>query len=258
MSFRYLKTEPSPPSIWVELSRTDALNALNREVVQELRAILRNTEGDPGLRFFLLRSGHPRLFCAGADIREMAGATPEELRGFIEEGQRLMKELERSRLITIALVNGACLGGGLELALACDFILAVPDATFGLPEVSLGVHPGFGGTQRLYRAIGSHRALGYTLTGKRFSGEEAFRLGVVWELGSPEELHRKAQDLITTLSSLGPQALVRAKALVRSAFSLPVDEGCQRELGSFIEQALSPEGREGLNAFCEKRKPKFP
>lgn len=257
MTYDFLHLKISPPVAEVLLNRTEALNALNRKYLKELTAALQELEQKEEVRFLLLSSAHTKAFCAGADIREMCESSPQELNDFIEMGQKLMLMLERSRLMVIALVQGVCLGGGCELALACDFIIASPGASFGLPEVTLGLHPGFGGTQRLPRAIGGQRALHYILTGRRFSAEEAYQWGMVWELAPPEELKSRAQNLIEVLSSLGPQACARAKRLVRQAFALPLAEGSVVETRHFLEQVASPEGHEGLKAFVEKRKPSF-
>lgn len=257
MGYQYLIVEEKAPTLEVILHREEAYNALNRQLVGELRAALTQGEKNPAIRFLLLHSHHPRAFCAGADIREMYESSPEALREFIEAGQELMHALEESPLIAIALIQGVCLGGGCELALACDFLIATPDAQFALPEVTLALHPGFGGTQRLPRSLGLMRALGYILTGKRFSGEEAQRFGLVWELSPPEELLERGRALIAQLASLGPEALVRAKRLTRAALHKSREEGCKEEAESFLIHARTPEAQEGLRAFLEKRKPRF-
>lgn len=246
------------PIATLRLNRIDALNALSPDFLTELIAAVEGLEAESGIRVLVLASNHPKAFVAGADIKAMQAMTPLERSQFAALGHQLMQTLEAAPFVTVAAVNGVCLGGGFELALACDMIYSGPKALWGFPEVTLGLVPGFGGTQRFGRSVGMHRALGYVLSARRFDNAEARDLGFVWQFveGEQDFLTRVLEDL-ADLAGHGPLALAEAKRLVREATHTDLATGCRLEVGAFGAIGASADAAEGLDAFLERRKPEF-
>lgn len=248
----------------VTIRRADALNALSIEVLREVRdafAFLKTRcigeDAFKDCRAVIVAGEGEKAFVAGADIKVMQGASRSELSDFIGLGQSLMREIELTPLPVIAMVQGFAFGGGLELALACDLIVAGEKAKFGQPEVNLGLIPGFGGTQRLAArcSVGTVKRL--VFSGETISAEEALRLGVVDYLFPQAELEAKTLELAQSFTSKSPLAIAAAKRAVEAYFGPQKLAGLTKEVEEFIELFGSADAQEGLAAFIEKRKPEF-
>lgn len=243
----------------VTINRPDKLNALNTQVVAglgrtfaELAAI---DDAEP-VRVAIL-TGVGKAFVAGADIAEMAALTPIEAKRFADAGQRLCHQIESVPFVVIAAVNGFALGGGCELALACDFIYAAEGAKLGQPEVNLGVIPGFGGTQRLLRRIGIARARELVYTGDMITAEQALGMGLVNAVCPAAELLSRVGDVAKKIASRGPLAVASAKRVMLHGEALDLASACELEAQAFAGLFGSEDQREGMKAFLEKTKPVF-
>ncbi len=246
------------------IRRAKTLNALDKSVLETLAEILnslRTKANEPSerdaIRVVTLRGEGDKAFVAGADIKLMQNASRHQLREFIWLGQSVMRLIEELPLPVIAIVDGYAIGGGLELALACDLIIASKRAKFGAAEINLGLIPGFGGTQRLSRRIGLGGARRLTYLGENISAEEAFRLGLVDWLVEPGELTDKVRDVTSALAVKAPLALAAAKRSLNHADSGARLAGLTIEVEEFLRLFDSNDTREGLSAFVEKRKPHF-
>ncbi|WP_458527325.1 enoyl-CoA hydratase-related protein [Onishia taeanensis] len=239
------------------LNRPKALNALNSALLGELASVLDDLEARDDLRAVLITGEGEKAFVAGADIAEMRDKTPEEARAFASQALATIKRLERLPVPVVALVNGFCLGGGCELALACDWAVASDNAVFGQPEVLLGVIPGFGGTQRLPRRVGPAVALDLVTTGRKIDAQEALRLGLVNQVMPQAELEAYAETLAKQLAGNGPQAVRSAKQAVHDGMDQDLDSALALETSLFALGFAGTEQREGMSAFLEKRKPSF-
>ncbi|MEI7973334.1 MAG: enoyl-CoA hydratase-related protein [Bdellovibrio sp.] len=244
----------------LRIERPEVLNALSLEVLEDLSSVLEEirTLGPDRLRVLLLTGAGEKAFVAGADIKQIqALKNVQEAREFSEKGQRVFRELELLPFPVVAVVNGFALGGGLELALACDFILASEKSRFGLPEVGLGLLPGFGGTVRLARSIGLNRARAWTFMGEMVGASEAMAAGLVSALFPEAELKLGAQKIAAKIASKGPRALALAKQSILQGFDLEIDEALSLEAKKFGELIETRDAREGLAAFLEKRPAQF-
>jgi enoyl-CoA hydratase len=233
------------------------LNALNKATLEALRAAIAELSQRKELGCLIVTGGGDKAFVAGADIAEMSQKSPAEGKAFAELGQAAFAALEELPVPVIAAVNGFALGGGCELALACDFIYASSHAKFGQPEVKLGVIPGFGGTQRLTRRIGLGMARELIYTGKMIGPEEAQRIGLVNAVFPRAELMAKVQETAALITTMGPAAVRLAKRVIDSAYHLPLTAAVAAEAEAF-GQCFGPEQREGMDAFLNKRSPNFP
>lgn len=244
------------PAAVLTIQRPEALNALNAGVLADLDDAITLAERTPGVRAIVL-TGEGTAFVSGADIKAMADKTPWEARAYAQLGQRVTRRLEKSELPVIAAVNGYAFGGGLELALAADILLVAEEATLGLPEVSLGIQPGFGGSQRLPRRIGRQAALEIILTGRRFSGTEAAALGLALRSVPRSELMGVALELVDAVAANAPLAVASAKASVHRGIETDLDAGLALELESSSLLFGTADQKEGMQAFLERRKPAF-
>jgi enoyl-CoA hydratase len=254
----------------ITINRPKALNALNSHTVNELLEASHDLEIDPDVRAIILTGAGEKAFVAGADIAEMAEMRPREARHFAELGHGLADAIEGSDKVWIAAVNGFALGGGCELALACDFIYALRGAKFGQPEVTLGVIPGFGGTQRLLRRVGIAKAKELIFTGGTIDADEALRIrlvDLVVDRAPPSEgeptgdaarmlLHR-ALETAVKVARVAPLAVAEAKRVIHAGQSLPLHDACSLEAHTFASLFDTADQKEGMAAFREKRKPKF-
>lgn len=239
----------------VTLDRPDALNALSFAVLEELATALAPLDTDPSCRVIVLTGAGDRAFAAGADIRELVEQTPVTLT-FGREFDRWERISSISKPI-VAAVRGHALGGGCELAMACDMIVAGEDARFGQPEIRLGVMPGAGGTQRLTRAIGKARAMELILTGRTMTAREAEAAGLVTTVVPAEATLHAALELADRIAAMPPLAVRAAKEAVNRAFELPLAEGIAFERRSFFGLFATDDQREGMAAFVEKRTPEW-
>lgn len=245
---------------WVlRIERPEALNALNTTVLRELSVAIRTiSEMDfEHTRGLVITGAGTKAFVAGADIKELATLKADEAEGFAKRGQSVFNELGLLKIPVIAAVNGFALGGGCELALACDFIYASENAKFGLPEVSLGVIPGFGGTVRLARAVGQRKARELIFTGDTISASEAEQLGLVNRVVPQEMLLSTALDRLALIATRAPRAIDFAKKSILNSWTLPVEQAQETEAEYFSELFELEDTQEGLNAFLAKRKPVF-
>jgi enoyl-CoA hydratase len=245
----------SGPIATVTIDRPKVLNALDDTTLRELGAVFAALGG--AVRCVILTGAGEKAFVAGADIAAMAGLTVDEARAFAERGHAVALAIEALPVPVIAAVNGFALGGGLELALACDFALASTNAKLGLPEVGLGIIPGFGGTQRLARRIGIGRARELVYTGSTIGAEEALRLGLVNAVTPPADLLPATRALAEKIASRGPLAVAAAKKAVGQGADLPLGEALALERELFAGLFGTADRREGMQAFLEKRSPQF-
>jgi len=255
MEFKQLKTKRFGKVEVLTISRPEALNALNSDFFKEINVYLDDLLLSEEISTLII-TGEGKAFVAGADIAEMVNLTPSQAKGFSEKGQQTFYRIENLPLPVIAAVNGYALGGGCELAMACDFRIASKKAVFGLPEVSLGLIPGYAGTQRLTRLIGLGNAMKCILSGGSVIAEEAYRMGLVQILSEPDELIDDAVKIASKISSQGPTAVKKAKKVIRKGRNLGFEEAMDLEKDHF-SQLFNEEGYEGMRAFLEKRKPNW-
>ncbi|HET7857065.1 MAG TPA: enoyl-CoA hydratase-related protein [Gaiellaceae bacterium] len=241
----------------VTVNRPDALNALDAPTLTELRDRLRETADDADVRVVVLTGAGDRAFVAGADIKYMSGLGVDEASEWGMLGQEAGRLLETMPKPTIAAINGFALGGGCELALACDFRYAAQTAKLGQPEVNLGIIPGWGGTQRLARTVGIGFAKELVLTGRMVDADEALRIGLVNAVFEPAELMEKTMETARGLAAKAPLALAAAKQALNRALAGDHAENLQREADDFGELFASEDAKEGMTAFAEKREARF-
>jgi enoyl-CoA hydratase len=241
----------------ITIAREKVLNALSHQVINELTWAMREAEGDARIRVVILTGAGDKAFVAGADIAEMQNQGANEARAFAELGHGLGDTIGNMSKPVIAAVNGFALGGGTELALACDFIYASTKAKFGQPEVNLGLMPGFGGTQRLPRRVGAARAMELVLTGDTINADEALRIGLCNKVVAPEELLAEARKCAEKIAQKAPIAIAYAKRAVRRSLELSLAAGNELETDLFGLLFATADQKEGTKAFLEKRPPKF-
>lgn len=269
-SYETLKLDVSDSILTVTISRPEALNALSNKVITDLRSVvdgLSEQLGNPGtdgfpdwsIRGIILTGDGEKSFIAGGDISEMGKMGVEDIRTYAGAAQQFTAMLETLPVPVVAAVNGFALGGGCELALSCDVIFAAETASFGQPEVALGLIPGFGGTVRLQKAVGPQLARDLIFTGRRISAAEAHNIGLATRVyPSITELHTGAREFLSQVAAQSPVAVAAAKHAVRSVAHLSTDDGLDVELDAFAKCFGTEDMREGTTAFVEKRKPNFP
>jgi len=259
-SYKTIQLEVKDNGVWIlTIQRPEALNALNAQVLNEMADGLRQIgeiDFDAARALIITGSGE-KAFVAGADIKEISELNEDQAFAFAQRGQSIFHELNLLKIPVIAAVNGFALGGGLELALGCDFIYASENAKFGLPEVSLGLIPGFGGTVRLARAVGIRKAREMTYTGDLVSAQEALALGLVNKVVPQAELMNTVIKTINTILTRGPVAVAASKRSINQSYELDVDEAQKTEARYFADLFVTEDVREGTRAFIEKRKPAF-
>jgi len=237
------------------LDRQEALNALSASVLRELAQAFDEVAGGDA-RALIVTGAGAKAFCAGADIKELTGRSLGEQRRDAAFGQAVLARLDTLPMFSVAAINGYAFGGGLELALACTFRIAATTAKMGLPEIKLGLIPGYGGTQRLPRAIGEARALEMILSGRTVEAEEALRIGLVHHVVAGDVL-AGAIEYARSFSAYGLPALKLARDAVKRALDVPLHEGLKIEADLNTLAFQTQDALEGMNAFMEKRKPKF-
>ena len=257
MEFNNLLIETAAGVATLTVNRPQALNALNGEVLKELACALYQLEYDPGVKAIVLTGAGEKAFVAGADIKEMAAMNSFEGHQFALTGQHVMLAMEKMKTPVIAAVNGFALGGGLELALGCDFIYASEKAKIGFPEVTLGIMPGFGGTQNLARLIGKNRANELIFTGKMITAEKALTWGIVNEVFAPEELLPKAKEAAAAIAGVGTLGVSYAKNAIANGLNMTKEDGFRYEASLFGVLFATADQKEGMGAFVDKRKAVF-
>ncbi len=239
------------------INRPSVRNALDRKTLSELHRAVFEFRHDNDARVLILTGAGDRAFVAGADIAEMTAMTPEAAEDFARLGQTLTAAIEAVPKAVIAAVNGFALGGGCELALACDFILASQNARFGQPEVNLGLIPGFGGTQRLARVVGRSHARQLIFTGDVITAQRAVEIGLANAVYAPEALMDAAREIARTIAAKGPVAVGAAKRAIIRGSDLALEVGMEFEAMLFGSMFKTDDMREGTKAFLEKRTPDF-
>ena len=256
MAYKNLILEKEERIGLIRMNRPEALNALNSDTFHELNRLFNELEKDDDIRVVIV-TGEGKAFVAGADIVEMRDMDGQESRSFSTLGQHVFRRMETMEKIFIGAINGFALGGGCEFAMACDIRVASEKAKFGQPEVSLGVTPGFAGTQRLPRLVGLAKAKELLLTGDIIGADEALSFGLVNKVVPPEELMNEAKKLAQKILSKGPVSIRMVKACVNRGIQTDIDTAAAIEADAFGLCFASGETKEGMSAFLEKREAKF-
>ncbi|MFH0799943.1 MAG: enoyl-CoA hydratase-related protein [Pseudomonadota bacterium] len=257
MQFKNIIVEKDGSTCTITINRPEVRNALNLETVGEIGAAVKQAGGDKGARAVIITGSGEKAFVSGADIAAMRDMKEAEAKRFAEAGHACMRAIESCPKPVIAAVNGFALGGGTELTIACDIAFAADTARFGLPEVKLGLYPGFGGTQRLPRLIGSMRARELIFTGRIIDAREALEWGIVSRVVPQAELMPEARKLAAEIAGNGPVAIAAAKSLVVRGMNLGLESALDNERIEFARLFTTADRIEGLTAFLEKRKPNF-
>ena len=257
MEFKNLLVATTDGVATLTINSPRTLNALNSEVLRELECALYELNLDASVKAVVLTGAGEKAFVAGADIKEMSNMTSYEGHQFGLIGQRVMLLIKKMTKPVIAAVNGYALGGGLELALACDFIYASEKAKIGFPEVTLGIMPGFGGTQNLARLIGKNKANELIFTGKMIDAAKALAWGIVNEVFPPEELLPKALETAAAMTRVGTLGVAYAKDAITSGLDMTREDGFRYEASLFGVLFATEDQKEGMGAFVEKRKAEF-
>jgi enoyl-CoA hydratase len=257
MSFENIILEVENNIATIYFNRPKALNALNNALFDELDEALDMVKSNSAIRVLILTGTGDKAFVAGADISELAQMNPLQAKSFSRKGQKVFSKIEALPIPAIAAVNGFALGGGSEAALACDFIYASERAVFGLPEINLGLIPGFGGTQRLARLVGNNRAKEMVFTGKNIKADQALEYGIANKICAPESLMEDVLKTANLIASKGKVALRAAKEVIQNGTAADLETGCRIENDGFCIVMVSEDAKEGTTAFLEKRKPVF-
>jgi len=256
MVYEILKLETNNGIGILTISRPQAMNALNSRFFTEMNEMLSDLENREDIKVMII-TGEGKAFVAGADISEMSGMSREQGKQFSITGQNTFRKIETLQFPVIAAVNGFALGGGCELAMSCDIRIASTFAKFGQPEVNLGLIPGYAGTQRLPRIVGTSNALYLILTADMINAEEALRIGLVQKVVEPDQLMNEAMAIATKIASKGRIAVQQAKDVVRKGILTDFNSACSIEAQEFGKLFGNGESGEGMKAFLEKRKPNF-
>ena len=257
MAYQDILFEVEESIATITFNRPKVLNALKMDTLTEVGEAIKTIENNEEVRALILTGAGDRAFVAGADIRELQKLNPVSAKYFAVKGQDVLFALENLNIPVIACVNGFALGGGCEIALACDFIYASETAQLGQPEINLGIIPGFGGTQRLLRLVGRAMAKELCLTGAMISAQEAKDLGLVNKVFPPGSLMEETRKVASVIASKGRVATRAVKHVIDQGMNLDLKNGCALEMESFALCFASEDAKEGLDAFLEKRKPKF-
>lgn len=256
-AYEALKVEREQNTLWLTLNRPHRLNSFNDVLLEELGDALDTAEKDPSVRCVVITGDGDRAFSAGADVTMFPKATPVKAEEFSRAGQKVFGKIEEMSKPVIAAINGFALGGGLELALACDFRIAAEHAELGSPEIALGLIPGWGGTQRIVRLVGLPRAKELVMLGNRLKADEALKIGLVNKVVHFEKLREEAQMIAQKLSDGPPVAMKYAKHALNFGTQVPLETGLRLESGLMGLTFSTDDLKEGLEAFMAKRKAEF-
>lgn len=256
MNYKNILIEKKNGIATITMNRPQVLNALDIETIAELTNAVQELEQDTTIHVAVL-TGTDKAFIAGADIKQMQHMTPIQAKQFATLGHQLLQHIEDSRLPYIAAVNGYALGGGCEVMMACDIILASTTAKIGQPEINLGIHPGFGGTQRLPRLVGATKAKELLLTGDPIDASEALRIGLVNKVIEPEKLGEETARLAQKIAAKSGIQTHCIKTLVNTGVNIDLPSACILEISMFSSGFSTDDQKEGMAAFLEKRKPRF-
>ncbi|MBN2285909.1 MAG: enoyl-CoA hydratase/isomerase family protein [Tissierellales bacterium] len=254
--YKFIKFERIENIAFVKMNRPEVLNAINTEVLKELEEAISEIKADSDILAVII-TGEGRAFVAGADISEMNHMSADEAKVFSNYGNKIFREIETLKMPVIAAINGFALGGGCELSMACDIRIASSKAKFGQPETGLGITPGFGGTQRLARLVGTAKAKEIIFTSGLISAEEALKIGLVNQVVQPEELENYTLEMAKIISKNGPKSIQYAKEAINTGVEIDIETGLTIEENLFSLCFATKDQEEGMNAFLEKRKPKF-
>ena len=257
MAFKNIKIEKKEDIVIVKINRPDVLNALNKETMAEIIKAVEELDNDKKIKVAILTGEGNKAFIAGADIKQMSNMTPLEAKKFAELGHCMMMKIENSRIPFIAAINGYALGGGCETLMACDICIAAKSAKIGQPEINLGVHPGFGGTQRLPRLVGRMKAKELLLTGRNIDANEALNIGLVNMIVEDNQLMDTALDLAKKIASKSSVQTEFIKELVNKGSDIDLNSANSLEISYFSSGFSTNDQKEGMKAFLEKRKPNF-
>jgi enoyl-CoA hydratase len=256
MSYKNIIVEKKNGIATIIMNRPQVLNALDKETLEELTKAVLELEHDPAIHVAIL-TGKNKAFIAGADIKQMQEMNPLQAKEFATLGHNLCQNIENSHLPYIAAINGYALGGGCEVMMACDIIFASMNAKIGQPEINLGIHPGFGGTQRLPRLVGIIKAKELLLTGDSLDAQEALRIGLVNKVVDPEKLSEETEKLAQKIMTKSPIQTRFIKELVNTGINIDLSSACTLEISSFAASFSTEDQKEGMRAFLEKKKPTF-
>lgn len=256
MNYTNIIVEKKNETGYIIINRPQVLNALNIETLKELTSAVDELEKDKTIKVVVV-TGKDRAFIAGADIKQMKDMNTLEAKQFADLGHTLMHHIEASRLPFIAAVNGFALGGGCELMMACDIILASTNAKIGQPEINLGIHPGFGGTQRLPRLVGNTKAKELLFTGDTIDAQEALRIGLINKVVDHEKLMEETEKLASKIATKSSLQIMFIKELVNKGTQVDLSSACTMEIAYFSASFSTADQKEGMSAFLEKRKPAF-
>jgi enoyl-CoA hydratase len=256
MNYKNIIVEKKNTVATILINRSQVLNALDKVTLQELTNVVEELEDDLTIHVAIL-TGKEKTFIAGADIKQMQEMDTLQAKEFATLGHRLLQNIENSRLPYIAAVNGYALGGGCEVMMACDIILASTNAKIGQPEINLGIHPGFGGTQRLPRLVGNIKAKELLLTGNTIDAQEAWRIGLVNKVVDHEKLMEEADKLAQKISEKSTVQTAFIKTLINKGRNIDLSSACALEISYFSSSFSTEDQKEGMTAFLEKRKPLF-
>jgi enoyl-CoA hydratase len=240
----------------IKINRPNMMNALDKNTILELTKAIEDLEKDKNIKVAII-TGEGKAFIAGADIKQMKDMNSSEAKIFAETGHNLMKKIENSHLPFIAAVNGYALGGGCEVMMACDISIAASSAKIGQPEINLGIHPGFGGTQRLPRLVGKMKAKELLLTGDLIDVNEAHRIGLVNMIVSDDKIMEVAEIIANKIANKSTLQTSYIKSLVNKGLDIDLNKACSLEISYFSKSFQTGDQKEGMNAFLEKRKPNF-
>ncbi|MFC2088430.1 enoyl-CoA hydratase-related protein [Calditrichota bacterium] len=257
MNFKNILFEKNGEILTITINRPDKLNALNKETLMELGTAFEKIEANNSIKGVIITGSGDKAFVAGADILEISSLDNISGTEFALEGQEVFNKIEQCSKPVVAAINGFALGGGCELAMACHVRIANGDAKFGQPEVNLGVIPGFGGTQRLPRIIGKGRALELLMTGNMIDAQEAYRIGLVNQVTSKENLLDSAINILNKMAEKGPYAIEMIITAVNNGLDKNLSTALSEEANLFGQTCATEDKQEGISAFLEKRKPNF-
>lgn len=256
-SYNTIKLDKKQHTAWITLNRPDKLNAINATMLQELSQIIDNIEQDPNIKCAIISGEGQKAFSAGADLKELQKLTPETAKKFSAKGQQVFSKLEKTPKPVIAAINGYCLGGGLEIALACDFRVASNNSEFGFPEMKLGIIPGWGGTQRLPLTVGAADAKRLIMLGDRVNAEEALKMRMVDKIVPPNSLKAESEELAEKLCEWPPAALKHAKQAINHVSQKLLESGLKKETDFFAQLFSTTETKERIESFLSQRNKKM-
>jgi len=257
MAYKNILIEKKDNIAIVKINRPKVLNALNEETIKELTEAVQELNQDKKIKVAILTGEGDKAFIAGADISAMSKMTTQQAKKFAELGHNMLFSIENSRLPFIAAINGYALGGGCETLMACDIVITGKSAKIGQPEINLGIHPGFGGTQRLPRLVGRMKAKELLLTGRNIDAEEAQRIGLVNMVVDDDKLIETAEKIAGKIASKSSFQTDFIKSLVNKGMDVDLPSACALEISKFSSSFSTHDQKEGMKAFLEKRKPMF-